>query len=94
MASLDTTMWAEGNASHCIQAATCLPLGVPLASWQQHADIAVRVRLSGRQPGSRRGTARHSACRGVGSCMGFLPVEMREQCRRSKAWVCMEFETG
>ncbi len=28
MASLDATMWAEGNASTCIQAATCLPLGM------------------------------------------------------------------
>ena len=26
-ASLDATMWAEGNASSCIEAATCLPLG-------------------------------------------------------------------
>jgi len=28
VASLDATMWAEGNAPSCIQAATCLPLGV------------------------------------------------------------------
>ena len=27
MAALDATMWAEGNASSCNQAATCLPLG-------------------------------------------------------------------
>ncbi|CAL5224917.1 g7683 [Coccomyxa viridis] len=27
VASLDATMWAEGNASTCIQAAACLPLG-------------------------------------------------------------------
>lgn len=29
MASLDATMWAEGNASSCIEAGTCLPLGTP-----------------------------------------------------------------
>ena len=50
-ASLDATMWAEGNASSCIEAATCLPLGefstnifiLCLAAWwnacKQHTAV-------------------------------------------------------